>query len=128
MTEQEYTNPDEGVAPILYTFANRQPAPELEHLLSMFYMAAYTNTLGVMHAFNTKTDAEEVVLVGVALDEEGKTQCFPIAKVLASEDAPTYLAPDGKGGFYDPTDAEAAEAVRESMKPVDESLVDVPLS
>lgn len=126
MTDNIETN--EGVAPILYVFANRQPAPELEHLLSMFYMAAYTNTLGVMHAFNTKTDTEEVVLVGVAVDEEGKTQCFPIAKVLAAEDAGIYFSPTGTGGFYDPTDAEAASTVRESMKPVDESLVDVPLN
>lgn len=118
----------DGFAPILYTFANRSPAPELEHLLSMFYQAALSNSIGVMQALNETTGVEEVVLVGVAVDAEGKTQCFPVAKVLSVEETHNYRAPDGKGGFYNPDNAEELQAVKDAMKPVDEALVDVPLS
>lgn len=118
----------DGFSPILYTFANRSPAPELEHLLSIFYRAAFTNTLGVMQALNSETGNEEAILVGVAIDEDGKTQCFPIASVMSMEDTHKYRAPDGKGGFFNPTNEAEVKAVKKSMKPVDESLVDVPLS
>lgn len=119
---------DEGLAPILYVFANRSPAPELESLLAMFYTAVYDNTLGIMQARNSETGEDEIVLVGVAVDPEGKTACFPLSRIFSVEDSHIYRAPDGKGGYYDPKDTEAAQAVRDEMKPVDESLVDVPLN
>lgn len=123
----DFETPEEGVAPILYTFANRSPAPELESLLSMFYYSAFDNTLGIMQALNSETGEEEVLLVGVNVDDNGKTECFPLARLLSAEEVEKYRAPDGEGGFYDLTDSEAAQAVRDSMKPVDESLIDVPL-
>lgn len=121
------TQPAEGVAPILYVFANRTPAPELESLLAMIYSAAYDNTLGVMQALNSETNAEEVVLVGVAVDEAGKTACFPLASLLAVEDVPKYRAPTGQGSWYDPADEEATKAVQDSMKAIDDSLTDIAL-
>lgn len=124
---QESPAEEQGFSPILYTFANHSPAPELESLLAMFYKAALDNTVGVMQAFNSDKNREELLLVGVAVDDEGKTQCFPLAKVLSTEDSFHYRAPDGKGGFFDPTNEAEVKAVKESMKPVDESLVDIPV-
>lgn len=117
----------EGFSPILYTFANRQPAPELESLLAMFYTAVVNNTLGVMQALNSETGSEEVILVGVGVDAEGKTQCYPVARVMSMEDTFKFRAPDGKGGFYDPQNPEELKAVQDEMKPVDESLIDIPV-
>lgn len=115
------------VAPIMYTFANRSPAPELESLLAMFYTGAYDNRLGIMQAKNRTTELEEVLLVGVDVSPDGKTQCYPLARLLAVEEATNYFAPDGTGGWYDPTDADAVKSHQDSMKPIDEALVDVPL-
>jgi hypothetical protein len=119
---------EQGVAPILYKFTNQAEAPELETLLSMFYKGAYANRLGIMQAKNVATDCEELLLVGVTLDVHGKTDCYPLARLLTAEEAPNYRSPDGNGGWFDPLDPEEAEAVKETMKPVEECLTDVPLS
>lgn len=113
----------EEFAPILYTFANRSPAPELESLLAMFYQAVLDNTLGIMQALNSETGEEEVLLVGVHVDENGKTECYPLTSLLSAESVHKYNAPDGKGGFFDPADKELAEAVKAEMKAVEDSLV-----
>jgi hypothetical protein len=90
----------EEQAPItLYTFANHNPAPELESLLAMFYKGAVDNRLGIMQAKNTVTDEEQLLLVGVTV-EEGNTQCYPLCVLLKAEDVPNYRAPDGNGGWF----------------------------
>ena len=108
---------------VLYKFTNKAESPQLDNLLAMFYTGAQTNTLGIMEAFNLQTEEEELVLVGVAADENGKPVCFPIAKVLKAEDVPNYLAPDGKGGFFDPQNESEAAAAREDMKSITEATV-----
>lgn len=125
-TNTEHTQ-EEGVAPILYVFSNRHPAPELEHLLSLIYQGVYDNKIGIMQAQDSETDEETLLIVGVDVGEDGKTQCYPLCTLIKAEDVTRYRSPDGKGGFYDPEDEEAAKAVKDSMKPVEEATVDVPL-
>lgn len=113
-------------APILYVFSNREHAPELEALLGMFLRGAAEDRIGIMQALNVTTKEEEIILVGVDLDENNKTECFPIAKLLRAEDAPSYRSPDGKGGYFNPLDPEEVESAKKGMKAVhEESLVDV---
>lgn len=83
----------------LYTFSNHSPAPELESLLAMFYKGAVDNQLGIMQALNSETNAEELLLVGVTVDN-GNTHCYPLCTLLKAEDVPRYKAPDGKGGWF----------------------------
>lgn len=92
--------PAESKGPILFTFANHTPAPELEWVLSLFYKGVEMNTIGIMQALNIETHQEEVVLVGVTLDEEGNTSCYPLCAMLKAEDVEKYRSPDGKGGWY----------------------------
>ena len=111
-------------SPVLYKFTNREQSPELDSLLAMFYQAVYTNTLGIMQAWNIAKDEEELILVGVQLDENGKTDLYPIATTLRAEDVPNYLAPNGKGGFYDPQNPTELAEAKEDMKPAAEAIVD----
>lgn len=111
-------------SPVLYKFTNQEESSYLDSLLVMFYQGVYDNQLGIMQAFNIQTEGEELILVGVAADENGKPVCFPIAKVLAAEDVQNYLSPNGKGGWFDERNpAEAAEA-RESMRSIAEATVE----
>jgi hypothetical protein len=121
-------NEESTSSPILYKFTNRSEAPEMEALLAMFYRGAYENQLGIMEAKNVATGTQELVLVGVTLDVHGKTDCYPLARLLKAEEAPNYRSPDGAGGWFDPLNPEEAEAVKETMKPVEESLTDVSLN
>lgn len=111
-------------SPVLYKFTNQEESGHLDDLLAMFYQGTYGNSLGIMTAFNLETGMEEIVLVGVVLDENGKADCFPVAKVLASEDVLNYLAPDGKGGFYDPRNPTEAAEAKDSMRSYDEAVVE----
>lgn len=119
------SNEEQGYAPILYKFTNQKQAPELEALLAMFYTGAYENRLGIMQAKNVSTDQEELVLVGVSLDADGKTDCYPLARLLRAEEVGSYRSPDGKGGWFDPLDVEEATSAKADMKPASESVSDV---
>jgi hypothetical protein len=114
----------EAPSPVLYKFTNQEHSEYLDNLLAMFYEGTYGNTLGIMTAFNLEEGKEDVVLVGVVFDAEGKAECFPIAKVLSAEDVVKYLAPDGKGGYYDPRNPTEVAAAKESMRSHDEAVVD----
>ena len=111
----------ETISPVLYKFTNKAESPHLDNLLAMFYQGVYDNQVGIMEAFNLATEQEELILVGVAPDDNGKPVCFPIAKVLAAEDVPNYLSPDGKGGWFDLQDPNASAEARESMKTIEEA-------
>lgn len=111
-------------SPVLYKFTNQAESSSLDDLLAMFYQGTYGNTLGIMTAFNLKTSEEEVILVGVVLDENGKADCYPVAKVLSAEDVANYLAPDGKDGYYDLRDPVAVDDAKEGMKSYNEAVVD----
>jgi hypothetical protein len=95
----EPANKAEAAEVTLYTFSNHSPAPELESLLAMFYKGAVDNQLGIMQALNTETNAEELLLVGVTVDN-GDTHCYPLCTLLKAEDVPRYKAPNGKGGWF----------------------------
>jgi hypothetical protein len=75
-----------------------------------------------MAAFNIETQEEELLLVGVEFDEEGKANCFPVAKCLASEDVNKYLSPDGAGGYFDPRNPAEAAAAKENMRSYEEAV------
>lgn len=124
--DQEQIAPAEQVnaAPVLYKFTNQAHSPELDDILAMFYIGVGGNTLGIMQAFNLVEEREELILVGVQLDEEGKADCYPLAKVLRAEDVRNYLAPNGKGGFYDPMDPTDSAIAKEDMRSYDEAVVD----
>lgn len=108
----------------LYKFTNKDDSPYLDTLLQMFYEGAFGNTIGIMEAFNLKTQEEETILVGVSVDEDGKPECFPIAKLMSAEDVPNYLSPDGMGGFFDPLDPVARAEAKENMVPVGQAIVE----
>lgn len=98
----------------LYKFTNQSNSQYLDQILEIFYRGVDSNTIGVMTAYNTKTEKEEVLLVGIQLDADNKPECFPLAKVLRNEEVLDYLAPNGKGGYYDMTNPEdVAEAKKD---------------
>lgn len=111
-------------SPVLYKFTNQVESHQLDDILKMFYQGTYGNTLGIMTAFNLTTSEEELVLVGVVLDADGKADCFPLAKILSSEDAGQYLAPNGKGGYYDPRNPTDTAEAKESMRSYNEAVVE----
>ena len=112
------------VAPVLYKFTNQKNSEELDTLLAMFYQGVYNNAIGIMQALNLNTGKEDIILVGIQLDENGKPDCFPIAKGLRIEDVRDYQAPDGQGGFYDPLDPMETAKAKEHMKTFAEAAVD----
>lgn len=88
----------------LYKFTNNQESPYLDSQLAMFYSGAFRNTIGIMEARRELENGEVVpvlLLVGVE-QEDGKFHCFPLAEILSSETAATYLHPDGEGGYKRP--------------------------
>lgn len=111
-------------APVLYKFTNRAESGDLDTLLAMFYKGTYSNKIGIMEAYNLDTEEVDIILVGIELDENGKPDCYPLARGLRSAEASRYLAPNGVGGFYDPRDPREAEEVKERMKPVDVATED----
>lgn len=111
-------------SPVLYKFTNKESSPHLDDLLAMFYQGVYDNRLGIMDAYNLTTEEEEIVLVGVEADENGKPVCFPLCRLLRAEDVPNYLSPDGKGGYFDLLDPAESEAAREDMKSIKEATVE----
>lgn len=112
--------------PTLYTFSNQENVTQMGDVLAMFYMGVANNQLGVMQAFNIEKGETELVLVGVQLDEDGKPDCYPLAKVLAVEDTLNYLAPDGKGGFYDLRNPSDVAEAKDSMRSYEDAVIDVP--
>ena len=122
--EMQDTNSEAQFSPVLYKFTNEQESPYLDNLLAMFYQGAYDNQLGIMQAFNIETEEQELILVGVDADENGKPVCYPIAKILAAEDVKNYLSPDGKGGWFDERDPSAAAEAREGMRSISEAVVE----
>lgn len=81
----------------LHILANQEP-PMANEMLKMFYNAAFANQIGLMFAKNSETDKVEGLLVGLAVDGDD-FNCFPLAKVLTSDEAAIYLAPDRSGGW-----------------------------
>ena len=109
---------------VVYKFSNKEDTPYLDSLFAMFLHGTFSNSIGIMEAWNLATEQEEVILVGVDFDEEGKPDCYPIAKVLKAEDISNYLAPNGKGGYLDlQNPAEVAE-FKEGITPLSEAVVD----
>lgn len=121
---QDTADAEQAFSPVLYKFTNQEESQYLDSLLAMFYQGVYDNQLGIMQAFNITTESEELILVGVAADDNGKPVCFPLAKVLAAEDVKNYLSPDGKGGWFDERDPSAAAEARESMRSITEAIVE----
>lgn len=116
-----------GKTVTLYKFTNKATSPWLDSVLAMFYQGADANAIGIMEAWNLDTEKEEMILVGVQLDADGKPDCFPIASCLSAEDVGRYLAPDGKGGFYDPANPSEAADYKDSVRSFDEAVVDEPV-
>lgn len=110
--------------PVLYKFTNAESSPNLDNILAMFYQGVYDNRIGIMEAFNLETETEELILVGVELDENSKPICFPLCKVLRAEDVTKYLSPNGKGGYFDMLNQAESEAAREDMRPYDKAIVE----
>lgn len=122
-TETE-ASAQEAPSPILFKFTNKEESPYLDSLLAMFYEGAFTNTIGIMEAHCLKTEQEEMILVGVALDADGKAECYPLAKLLRAEDVRDYLSPDGKGGFYDPLNPVEVANAKEDMKSFKDAVIE----
>lgn len=111
-------------SPVLYKFTNEAESPYLDSLLAMVYQGAFDNSLGIMECWDLEAADKAVVIVGVALDEEGKAECFPLFKLLKAEDVPNFLSPDGKGGYYDPANPSEVAAAKEDMKSFNEAVVE----
>lgn len=114
----------ETKAATLYKFTNYAESPELDDVLAMFYHGVFTNRIGIMQAMNIETGETEIVLVGITLDENGKPDCYPLAKCLKAEEVSAYHAPDGLGGYYDLTDPSDVARGKENMKPADQATVE----
>lgn len=110
-------------APVLYKFTNHKESAALDNLLATFYVGVMGNSLGIMHAHNVETGEEEIILIGIELDADGKPDCYPLAKCFGAEEARLYLAPDGKGGFYDPRDPGETADAKENMRSFNEAVV-----
>lgn len=123
MTEVNEPAVESGRAPILFKYTNKEDSPYLDSLLMMFYQGCADNRIGIMEAHNLETSEVEMILVGVELGEDGKTDCYPLARMLRAEDVKNFLAPDGKGGFYDPADPVEREAAREHQIPFVDAVV-----
>jgi hypothetical protein len=108
----------------LYKFTNKAESPHLDALLTMFYEGAFRNHVGIMEAWSLEDEEEHLILVGVELDEDGKPNCFPIAKCIRAEDVTNYLAPDGKGGYFDPSNPTELAAAKEDMKSYNDAIVE----
>lgn len=118
------TADDAEPKPILFKFTNAAESPWLDSLLAMVYQGAYDNTLGIMEAWDLETESPVTLIVGVALDEDGKAECFPLFKLLKAEDVPFFLSPDGKGGYYDPTNPSEVADAKENMRSFNEAVVE----
>lgn len=115
---------EERKAPILYKFTNKPESHELDDLLAMFYLGVANNSLGIMESFNLESGETELILVGVELDADGKPDCYPLASCFSVERARNYLAPDGKGGWYDPRDPGETASAKENFKSFEDSVVE----
>jgi hypothetical protein len=113
----------EAARPVLYKFTNHKESAALDNLLATFYVGVMGNSLGIMHAHNIETGEEEIILVGIELDADGKPDCYPLARCLDAETARLFLAPDGKGGFYDPRDPADTADAKENMRSFNEAVV-----
>ena len=110
-------------APVLYKFTNHKESAALDNLLATFYVGVMNNTLGIMHAHNVETGEEDIILIGIELDADGKPDCYPIAKCFSAEEARLYLAPDGKGGYYDPRDPSETADAKENMRSFNDAVI-----
>lgn len=120
--EMKEVSNDELKEVVLFKFTNQVASHDLDNVLAMFYHGVHQNQLGIMTAWNLALEKEELILVGVQLDENGKPDCYPLCRILSSEDARLYLAPDGKGGYYDLADSGEVEEAKENMKSYAEAV------
>lgn len=100
----------------LYVFSNNPRDEAAFQLLQLFYRGALENSIGLSRMKNTVTNTEELVLVGVDKDEEGKPRLFPLAVALNPTTVKPYVSPDGVGGWFEPqalSEAETPEVVEE---------------
>ncbi len=118
---------EEQKAPVinveLIVLANEEP-PMAEMLLKNLYNAAFQARIGLMYAKNEETGEINPLIVGLDTDGDNFT-CFPLAKIMNSDEAMKYLAPDRMGGWQPmlaPSDegyeitAEELEEARKSLE------------
>lgn len=82
-----------------WTFTNDKTNPLIRQMFHMLYQGVFGNTIGVMHAFNSKTEKVDTLIVGLSLDEDNNVITWPMARVLTEEEQDNYLAPDGNGNW-----------------------------
>lgn len=119
---QENTQDNAVKEMVLFKFTNKPDTPYLDSLFMMFHHGAFSNKIGIMEAWNLETEQEETILVGVEIDERGKPDCYPIAKVLRAEDVQNYLAPNGDGGYFDLQNPSEVEDFKDKVKSYDDAL------
>lgn len=93
----------EAELPEFAVFTNAEDKRPLQTLMWGFHSGIMQNRIGIMQALNSVTGQEEILLVGLSLDENGELECFPLAKAISAEEAGAYRTPDGKGGYVDAT-------------------------
>ena len=81
----------------LHVLANDMP-PMAEELLKTLYTATFDNQIGLMYAKHVDTGAVEALLVGLHVNGDD-FHVFPLAKIMNSDEAALYLAPDRMGGW-----------------------------
>jgi hypothetical protein len=105
-TISQVDSPEEHVLHVL----SNTPEQWKYDLLQMLLEGALSNQIGYMDAKHAVTGEMHRLLVGLELDLNGKINAYPIARLLDTEEATTYLAPDGRGNF----DGNVAETVLSS--------------
>lgn len=98
-TREELAARLEGVQFAEWIFSNDKANPFPQQVLHMFYDGILNNKVGVMAAKDKESGDPVLILVGIMKDEEGNVGCFPLARVLQGEEAGSFYAPDGHGGW-----------------------------
>lgn len=85
----------------LTVFTNTMQDEAAYQVLQMFYKGAVSNEIGMMRALNNDTHEEELLLVGMTINENGGIDTYPLARCLNHTELDKYFSPDGLGGWYD---------------------------
>lgn len=101
----------------LIILANDNP-PLADVFLKTLYNAFFQAQVGIMYAKNSETGQVEPLIVGLQAAGDD-FNCFPLAKIINSEEAMKYLAPDRLGGWQPllaPSQTEGVELTAEEME------------
>lgn len=90
---------------VMHAFSNDKSPENIQlmtGLLKVIYHLVLKNKVGIMHV-KDKDNNVKMALVAMEPNKEGGSDCYPLTLLLTEEEALTYAAPDGKGGWIVPS-------------------------